>query len=926
MAEEQEHAEEREDEREQREHQEQRYHVSGTVTGTDGAPLAHARVVVWWQQLRTRTELAAGETNRQGHYRLSYALSKARAQPLLVVIEARSEHLDAPLFSPPTKAQPELTVDLAVGPADHSEWAMLTTAIEPLLNGVKLDELVEDKTHQDLTFLASELGKDTETLMRIAVAVRLQDAFELPAPAFYAFLRQRVPAALPSPLLDASQSFTLIGPLVQNIGSLIFALSADVQTQTLTAAVALELIGPQFTDQIPALVAELQSHRATDLLGQPYLVGSSTLSELLDAGAIAQPQQQAFATALATNTQSMRNFWRTLGSGKSGLTMQQASTIERTLSVGAFVKNYAPLVQALVGRFAEGTYTTLPDLARLSVQDWIDLVNQAGAPPSIDAAGSATPAEVFARVIYTRVTRAYPTAALAGRIGSSDVVPEPVRQPLTTFFTNNPQLELVKDNIAAYLAAHGEQAFNGIGAEQQAAVVNHARRFQRVLRVAPKPDVAETLLTVGIGSATEIHALGEQQFFSQAVGAGLTKPEANAVYRAAAERYGSLVSLYMQLNRDSIGLWPQAIGDTSTLNQPVSEAINRDQSLATLFGSEDYCATDDCTSILSPAAYLCDLLLWLRNHRQGSRTALDVLDARRPDVRHLLLNCPNTETELPYVDLVNELLADAISPPIDALATSYVQRALQDGTTYYYIVTAVNSVGEGAASAQVSATPAAAAAAPPAPTGLTATPGDGQNTIAWSPVGGATSYNVYWATAAGVTPATGTRIANATAPLLHTGLMDGTGYFYVVTAVNAIGEGAASTEVNATPVAPVSPPAAPTGLTVTTGDTALTISWDPVSGASSYDLYWSTGPGVTPANGTRIPGATSPYLQTALINGETYHYVVTAVNAIGEGPASAETTGTPAVPAGGPAAPTGVTALSGDGQVTLSLEPGGGRH
>ena len=53
------------------------------------------------------------------------------------------------------------------------------------------------------------------------------------------------------------------------------------------------------------------------------------------------------------------------------------------------------------------------------------------------------------------------------------------------------------------------------------------------------------------------------------------------------------------------------------------------------------------------------------NHQQGAQTALDVLDSRRPDIRHLLLNCPNTDTELPYIDLVNELLADTISPPTD---------------------------------------------------------------------------------------------------------------------------------------------------------------------------------------------------------------------------------------------------------------------
>src|SRR5271169_6944745 len=139
----------------------------------------------------------------------------------------------------------------------------------------------------------------------------------------------------------------------------------------------------------------------------------------------------------------------------------------------------------------------------------------------------------------------------------------------------------------------------------------------------------------------------------------------------------------MQFNRDSIGVWPQAMGQLSDLNEPVQQAIQRDQSLATLFGSQDYCATDDCTSVLSPAAYLCDLLLWLRNHPQGAQTALDVLDIRRPDIRHLLLNCPNTDTELPYIDLVNELLADKISPPVDAISTSFTQEALEDGTTYY---------------------------------------------------------------------------------------------------------------------------------------------------------------------------------------------------------------------------------------------------
>ena len=638
------------------------YEVSGTVRGRRGDLLHNARVVIWWQQIRDRRELAAGETSEHGRYHLRYRVPEDAPQPLLVVVEVLSEYLDAPLFSAVTEAKPTLTIDLNFEPHDESEWAVLVRSIEPFLNGLTLAGLTESTDHHDITFLAAELSKTPEVVMRVALSARLESAFKIPAPAFYAFFRQKVPATLPSPLLDASQNFTLIDALIQTVSSMIFGLSAQVQTQTLTAAVALDLIGPQFTAQIPQLVTELQALHTTDLLNQPYLVGSATLGQLLDVTDLAAEKQQAFAQALATNTQSMRNFWRTLGNGPSGLTEADASSIERTLSLGAFVKNFVPLVTALSSGFSSGTYKTLPDLARLTQQDWVNLVNQTGAPPGIDAAGTATPAQVFAAVIYTRVTRAYPTAALSARITTGKFIPEPQQAPLLQFFQNNPELELVKDNIPVYLASQGEAAFAGIGKEDQAAVVANARSFQRVLRITPATDVAETLIGLGFNSATQIAALGQQQFFTKAVAAGLTKPEANQVYQASAQRYANVVGLYMQFNNEAIGLWPQGMGDISGLARPVQQAIQTDPNLATLFGSQSYCETDDCTSVLSPAAYLCDLLLWLRNHQLAAGTVLDVLDGRRPDIRHLLLNCPNSDTELPYIDLVIELLADKISP------------------------------------------------------------------------------------------------------------------------------------------------------------------------------------------------------------------------------------------------------------------------
>ena len=88
-----------------------------------------------------------------------------------------------------------------------------------------------------------------------------------------------------------------------------------------------------------------------------------------------------------------------------------------------------------------------------------------------------------------------------------------------------------------------------------------------------------------------------------------------------------------------------------------------------------------------------------------------------------------------------------------------------------------------------------------APTGVSATARDANNLISWTAVSGATSYNVYWSPTIGVTKATGTKIAFANNPQAHTGLANGTVYYYVVTTVSAGGESVESAQVTAMPAA-----------------------------------------------------------------------------------------------------------------------------
>ncbi len=128
--------------------------------------------------------------------------------------------------------------------------------------------------------------------------------------------------------------------------------------------------------------------------------------------------------------------------------------------------------------------------------------------------------------------------------------------------------------------------------------------------------------------------------------------------------------------------------------------------------------------------------------------------------------------------------------------TTYTNTGLTNGTTYYYEVKAVNSVGTSAYSNEASATPLAA---PPAPTGLAGTAGNAQVALTWTASSGATSYNVYRGTAAGGESTTAIATGITTTTYTNTGLTNGTTYYFKVAAVNSVGTSGYSNEASATP-------------------------------------------------------------------------------------------------------------------------------
>ncbi len=246
--------------------------------------------------------------------------------------------------------------------------------------------------------------------------------------------------------------------------------------------------------------------------------------------------------------------------------------------------------------------------------------------------------------------------------------------------------------------------------------------------------------------------------------------------------------------------------------------------------------------------------------------------------------------------------------------TSATVTGLNDAQTYGFALAAHNSAGPGPRTAVVSAAPVQTQTIPGAPTGLTATAGDGLVVLTWTaPVNsGGTPVDYYLL------------LVNGTIGLNHyptttatlTGLANGRTYSFTVIAHNNIGTSVQSKMVTVTPFAAMTVPDPPTGLAALPGDGLVSLSWSAPgsNGGSPVDYY------LVYVDGVAIPDqcGTNSTIVSNLTNGQMYSFTVAAHNAVGMGNGSSAATSTPFPTTTIPDAPGGLTVVPGDGQVILS--------
>jgi len=179
------------------------------------------------------------------------------------------------------------------------------------------------------------------------------------------------------------------------------------------------------------------------------------------------------------------------------------------------------------------------------------------------------------------------------------------------------------------------------------------------------------------------------------------------------------------------------------------------------------------------------------------------------------------------------------------------------------------------------------------PGGLTATGSNAQVSLSWSTSNGTEpiTYNVWRGTTSGGETLLASTLS--TTSYVDNVVTNGTTYYYKVTATNPGGTSGFSNEASAKPAAAATVPDAPSLSAATARNKGVALSWNqPANGGSpitSYTVYRGTSAGhETTYVSVQCSTTSCSYTDTATKKNSTYYYKVAAVNSVGTGPVSNE--------------------------------------
>lgn len=292
----------------------------------------------------------------------------------------------------------------------------------------------------------------------------------------------------------------------------------------------------------------------------------------------------------------------------------------------------------------------------------------------------------YAYNVFSRICDKLPTKAVAVSILATNI--EDAAE-ISDLLLEHPLFDIKKESAVMYFNT-GESGSPEIENE---ALFEKIKALQRCLKLTGDVlDLKATSLLFEheLTSSFKITEMGEEAFVNLMSGVddgedgpsgGDGEPISMIDRQHAQLIYTNADATRSMLNANTIthfinknGLTPEVFQNTGEPGTSVLDGPN----ITDIFGSFDSCACNECQSVYGAAAYLTDMLNWLKKDVAAYSPftkALSCLEEsvktisagfenddpakydRRRDIRYIDLTCKNTNTLVPYIDLVNEILS-----------------------------------------------------------------------------------------------------------------------------------------------------------------------------------------------------------------------------------------------------------------------------
>ncbi len=519
-----------------------------------------------------------------------------------------------------------------------SELLELTTQLKKHLGKAAFKDLQEDKERHDITDAANKSGWDARLVAMLKLADEQSSESGIPSDFYYALFRAGIP----------------------NDKDGLYQINAEAAADIWRKAIDENIIPENLKGRIDQDKQVFKKIRHDHVLKEAQPIGISPIRDLLPA-TLGSDKQKQFVEMYYDHQGDIENFWT-----KAESAFGNANTDKLRLNgkLGYLTVNNAQLIGKLqqekhvkdnpIDLIANGFY---------KAEKWETLMATGiPVPKEFPGDNDNEKKKNYAAYMAHQLKTSYQTAVVAELVGNDQL---PVKGDNST---KTAVIDFLKNNQGKFeIGSHPVNQFlddNKIDLGNDAK--EEVKRIQRLYQVSSGDEAMIGLAVKGFDSAYTITQYEEQDFidnFKQDLGgeeaARLTYAKANQIHSTVL----SATTTYLTYHAN-----PRiyALSGIQNPNENAEDIIAY-PILEELFDEMDFCSCEHCRSVLSPAAYLVDLLQFIDLNKTDSKgqplpntyekeNPLKVLCVRRPDIEHIQLTCENTNTVLPYIDLVNEIL------------------------------------------------------------------------------------------------------------------------------------------------------------------------------------------------------------------------------------------------------------------------------